>query len=50
MDRPGEIVVINSDGKFVRLSQATESAGELERKLGEAKKVLLGALRRDKED
>jgi hypothetical protein len=50
MDRPGEIVVINSDGKFVRFSQPSDSAEEIQRKLSEAKKVFDGALRRDKED
>lgn len=50
LDRPGEIVVINSDGKFVRFSQPSDSVEDVQRKLTEAKKVFLGALRRDKED
>jgi hypothetical protein len=50
LDRPGEIVVINSDAKIVRFSPASDSRAESERKLSEAKKVFVGALRRDKED
>lgn len=50
IDRPGEIVVINSGGKFVRFSQPSDSWSDGQRKLSEAKKVFLSALRRDKED
>jgi hypothetical protein len=50
LDRPGEIIVINSNGKFVRFSQPSDSEDDAQRKLIEAKKVFYGALRRDKED
>lgn len=50
LDRPGEIVVINSDAKIVRFTPVSDSTQESDRKLDEAKKVFVGALRRDKED
>jgi hypothetical protein len=50
LDRPGEILVINSLGRFVRFSQPSESGRDLERKLDEARRAFLAALKRDRED
>jgi hypothetical protein len=50
LDRPGEMIVINSQGRFVRFSPPSESGRDLDKKLDEVKRSFLAVLARDKED
>jgi hypothetical protein len=50
LDRPGEMIVINSQGRFVRFSPPSENARDADRRLEEIRRALLSALTRDKED
>lgn len=48
--RSGDMIVINSVGRFVRFSQPSETPKDLDRKLDEVSKGFRQALARDKED
>lgn len=50
LDRPGEMVVIHSSGRFVRFSQSSEAAEEAKRNLEIVRRAFLQALRRDDEE
>src|SRR5215831_13846029 len=50
LDRPGEMIMINSQGRFVRFLPPSDSGRDLDRRLDEVRRAFLAALARDKED